>query len=67
MWRPNREFREEVFTVLPIWEYLTDYAERIYDALRTVAYVERRSIDEVTSDIVYGATDSGGGGLAVAH
>ena len=45
MWRPNRDFSEEVFTVLPIREDLTDYAERIYEALRTVAYVERRSKD----------------------
>ena len=58
MWRPNRDFNEEVFTVLPIREGLTDYAERIYEALRTVAYVERRSVDEVTSDIDYGAADS---------
>ena len=55
MWRPNRDLSEEVFTVLPIRGDLTDYAERIYEALRTVAYVERRSVEEVTSDIAYGA------------
>jgi hypothetical protein len=58
MWRPNRDLGEEVFAVLPIREDLTDYAERIYEALRTVAYVERRSVDEVASDIDYGAADS---------
>jgi hypothetical protein len=58
MWRPDGDFDEEVFTVLPIRDDLTDYAERIYEALRTVAYVEHRSVDEVASDIDYGAADS---------
>jgi hypothetical protein len=58
MWRPTRDLHEDVFAVLPIRDDLTDYAERIYEALRTVAYVERRSVGEVTSDIAYGAADS---------
>ena len=58
MWRPNRSFLEELFVVLPLREEVKDYAERIYEALRVVAYVERRSIDEISSDITYGAADS---------
>ena len=58
MWRPNRSFTEELFVVLPLREEVKDYSERSYEALRVVAYVERRSIDEISSDMTYGAADS---------
>src|SRR6185437_7455080 len=58
MWRPTRSFAEELFVVLPLREDVQDYRDRIYEALRTVAYAERRSIDEISSDISYGAADT---------
>lgn len=58
MWRPGRSFAEELVVVLPLREDIQDYNERIYEALRTVAYVERRSINEISSDISYGAADT---------
>ena len=58
MWRPGRDLKEDFFVVLPVREDVTDYGELVYEALRAVAYVERRSVDEISSDIRYGATDT---------
>jgi hypothetical protein len=58
MWQPARSVRDELFVVLPANEEFQDYAERIYEALRTISYAERRSIDEVASDINFGAADT---------
>ena len=58
MWQPARSVRDELFVVLPANEEFQDYAERVYEALRTISYAERRSIDEVASDITFGAADT---------
>jgi hypothetical protein len=58
MWRPARKLPEDIFVVLPVHEDFTDYGELVYEALRAVAYVERRSLDEIAADISYGAADS---------
>jgi hypothetical protein len=59
MWRPSRRTTEEEFlVVLPARQEVKDYKDRIYEALRTLAYVERRSLDEVASDINFGAADT---------
>ena len=58
MWRPGRELNEDFFVVLPVREDFTDYDELVYEALRAVAYMERRSIDEIFSDVRYGAADT---------
>lgn len=60
MWRPGSSpsLGKEFFVVLPEREDIQDYGELIYDALRAVAYAERRSIDEIVSDINYGAADT---------
>ena len=49
--------KADFIAVLPDTENVQDYAERVYEALRTVAYSERRSIDEIVSDIRFGAAD----------
>jgi hypothetical protein len=58
MWKPGRSLAEELFVVLPLREDVLDYGDRIYEALRVVAYAERRSIEEISSDITYGAADT---------
>jgi hypothetical protein len=58
MWRPSRAPKEDLFVVLPVREDFTDYGELVYEALRAVAYLERRSIEEISSDIRYGAADT---------
>jgi hypothetical protein len=58
MWKPGWSSAEELFVVLPLREEVLDYGDRIYEALRVVAYAERRSIEEISSDISYGAADT---------
>jgi hypothetical protein len=58
MWRPDHPDAGEFVVVLPIRQEVQDYDERIYEALRTLAYVERRTLDEVISDINFGAADT---------
>jgi hypothetical protein len=58
MWKPDRSLTEELFIVLPLREDVLDYGDRIYEAFRTLSYAEHRSIDEISSDITYGAADT---------
>jgi hypothetical protein len=58
IWQPRRQIGEVIVVVLPANEEFQDYGERVYEALRTIAYIERRSIDEVASDIGFGAADT---------
>lgn len=58
IWQPARPIKEEFVVALPANNEVRDYGERVYEALRTIAYTERRSIDEVTSDISFGAADT---------
>jgi hypothetical protein len=58
MWRPETAPADDLFVVLPARENFKDYGERVYEALRAVAYIERRMIDEIAADINYGAADT---------
>jgi hypothetical protein len=58
MWRPENAPADDLFVVLPTREDFKDYWERVYEALRAVAFVERRTIDEIAADINYGASDT---------
>lgn len=58
MWRPEHAPADDLFVVLPAREDFKDYGDRVYEALRAVAYVERRTIDEIAADINYGAADT---------
>ena len=58
VWQPSRSKIERLVVALPSTQDVADYGERVYEALRTLAYVERRSIDEVASDISFGAADT---------
>jgi hypothetical protein len=44
--------------VLPVRQDVTDYRDRIYEALRLLSYVERRAPVEITSDMIYGPADT---------
>ncbi len=57
MWRLGGD-REDLRLVLPVRQAVSDYEDLIYDALRLLSHVERRSLEEVGSDIVYGAADT---------
>jgi hypothetical protein len=55
-WRLSRE-GTVLRIALPVDPDVTDYGEVIVSALKVVAYVERRSIDEVAADVLYGGAD----------
>ena len=57
MWRPMAGYDDKRL-VLPTSQSATDYRDLVYEALRLVAYVERRSLNEVASDIAYGPADN---------
>jgi hypothetical protein len=76
LWRPVDG--DDKSLVLPVDQSVTDYKDRVYEALRLLAYVEHRSLNEVASDIVSGPADnvivrltpdapSGQAPLALAH
>lgn len=58
VWQSPRLLGQQVVVALPTTDDVRDYVERVYDALRTLAYAERRSIDEISSDISFGAADT---------
>jgi hypothetical protein len=58
VWRPGGDHENDLRLVLPVRQAVTDYEDLVYDALRLLAYLERRSLEEVGSDIVYGAADT---------
>lgn len=58
-WRPEQPGVEaDMCVVLPVRQEVGDYAERVYEALRTLAYVERRLPREVAEDIHFGGADN---------
>ena len=57
MWSPG-EVKSDLRLVLPVQQNVSDYADRVYEALRVLAYAERRSLDEVSADIAYGPADT---------
>jgi hypothetical protein len=58
MWRLVR-YEQDFRVVLPSGTKIADYRELIVEAVRTVSYVERRTPEEVLSDVrVPGGTDS---------
>ena len=57
MWQPATN-REDLRLILPVQEDVSDYDDLIYEALRLVAYLERRSLNEVANDIVFGPADT---------
>jgi hypothetical protein len=58
LWRPASAASDELFVVLPAREDFTDYGQLVGEALRAVAYKERRSVEEISADISYGASDT---------
>jgi hypothetical protein len=49
---------ESLEIVLPVRQEVSDYADRIDAALRTLAFAERRLIEEVKSDVSFGGADT---------
>lgn len=49
---------EPLVVVLPIRQNVSDYAYVVDAAIKTVAYAERRSPDEIRSDISFGGADT---------
>lgn len=58
MWRISAPGAEPMEIVLPARQDVGDYDDRIDAALRTLAYAERRTPDEVKSDISSGGADT---------
>ncbi|RJL33598.1 hypothetical protein D5H75_10115 [Bailinhaonella thermotolerans] len=59
LWRPGPDAQDQqIRVVLPASENVRDYAERINEAIRAVAYLEERLPDEVVSDIRFGGADN---------
>jgi hypothetical protein len=57
MW--HREFEDQdLRIVLPASQNMTDYVEQLYLALKVLSYIERRSAQEISSDMIYGASDT---------
>jgi hypothetical protein len=56
LWR--RDVDDDKSLVLPKNQNVTDYRDLAYEALRLLAYVESRSLQEITSDIIYGPADN---------
>ncbi|MEV8630672.1 hypothetical protein AB0395_03365 [Streptosporangium sp. NPDC051023] len=59
LWRPEPSEEEMVMRiVLPARQEVHDYAERVSEALRTLAYVERRLPQEISADMAFGGADN---------
>jgi hypothetical protein len=63
LWAPARAGLRDadaahVRLVLPLMEEVTDYQERVEQALRALSFVERRVTREILDDIVYGGADT---------
>jgi hypothetical protein len=56
-WRPQF-MAEDLRIVLPSRQEVRDYAIRVHEALRTLAYAERRLPQEITEDISFGGADN---------
>lgn len=55
LWRPEPS---DTRIVLPVKREVRDYAERVNEALRTLAYVERRLPQEISADMSFGGADN---------
>jgi hypothetical protein len=59
MWRQqNPAPGKKLQIVLPATQSVEDWPERVSDALDTLAFVERRSPEEIAEDISYGGADN---------
>lgn len=59
LWRPHSSDAEtNMQLVLPVSQEVRDYAERINEALRTLAYVGRRLPQEIAADMSFGGADN---------
>lgn len=59
LWRPRHaDLHQDVRVVLPASQGVRDYAERVREALRTLAFVEKRLPMEISGDIIYGGADN---------
>jgi hypothetical protein len=59
LWRPQRPGSDnDIRIVLPAREEVRDYQARMGEALRALAFVERRTQREVANDIRFGGADS---------
>ncbi|MGW4426281.1 hypothetical protein [Streptosporangium sp. NPDC004631] len=59
LWRQEPSDLETTMRiVLPVRQEVRDYAERVNEALRTLAYVERRLPQEVSADMSFGGADN---------
>ncbi|GAA0444386.1 hypothetical protein Acor_26790 [Acrocarpospora corrugata] len=58
LWRPESGDRSDMRVVLPLKEEAKDYSDRIDEALRTLAFAERRTPQEIATDMRYGGADT---------
>lgn len=59
LWRPAQaEGQSDIRVVLPARQEVIDYADRVQEALRAVAYVERRLPHEISGDMEFGGADT---------
>ncbi|ROO87677.1 hypothetical protein EDD29_5304 [Actinocorallia herbida] len=58
LWRPRSPDADDLQLVLPVRENVVDFSDRIQEALKVLAYSERRLPREVIDDIVIGGADS---------
>jgi hypothetical protein len=58
LWRPQASAGNDVQVVLPAKEQVRDFSDRVQEALRAIAYVERRLPREVLEDIAIGGADT---------
>lgn len=59
LWRPrSSDMETSMRVVLPVSQEVRDYAERINEALRTLAYMEQRLPREIAVDMSFGGADN---------
>lgn len=57
LWRPGVPV-DDIQVVLPVKEHVLDFSDRVQEALKTIAHVERRLPREVMEDIAIGGADT---------
>ncbi|MFG1947754.1 hypothetical protein [Nonomuraea sp. NPDC048826] len=58
LWRQRTDTDSDMRVVLPASQEVRDYADRIGEAIRTLAYVEQRLPEEIATDMRYGGADN---------
>ncbi|MFC7647428.1 hypothetical protein ACFQX6_48110 [Streptosporangium lutulentum] len=59
LWRPRfSDVETNMRVVLPVSQEVRDYAERMNEALRTLAYMEQRLPREIAVDMSFGGADN---------